>query len=355
MKKLDIYIIKKYLVSFLTIILVINSIAIVWDITEKLDDYIESNAPIRAIISYYISFVPYITILLAPLFAFIAVVYFTSRMAGKSEIVAILSSGISFYRLLVPYLIAGTFLALVMFYANHYILPAANKKRLDFENTYIRNPYTSVNIHMQMDEETFVYLRRINMLDTVGYKFALEKMKDGQLNYKLWANKIEWNDTAQNWVLHNYRSREYHPSGQVLKEGVKMDTSIALQPKDLGRKDDAMENLTTPQLIKRIEEEKLRGSDQLTGFLVKLYERSSSPFTILVLTILGISVSSRKSRGGIWVHISIGLSLAVSYIFVYRVTTVYSVNAGLPPIMGVWLPNILYGIISLYFLKIAPK
>lgn len=358
MKKLDIYIIKNFLVSFITLTSLFSLITIVFDISEKIDDFISSEATVSMIIlEYYVSFVPYIAMMLGPLFIFLTVVFLTSRMAMRTEIVAILSSGISYYRFIRPYMIATTFLAFLVYGAYHYVLPMANKQRLEFENTYLRNAYRNYdkNIHMKLDNGDYVYLEHYNTKDSICYKFSIEHFVEGNLLFKLRANRAVWNPKNKSWGLSNYFIREIDGDDERIRTGVFKDTTLALSPQDFGRKDDALENLTTPELEKYIEKEKKRGSPLIKQYEVKLYERTAKTVSIFVLVIIGICLSSRKTRGGTGLHIAFSIFLAVSYMFIEKVTTTYAINTGLAPIYGVWTPVVLYTIIAGYLLKKAPK
>lgn len=358
MKKLDIYIIKNFLVSFVVLTSLFSLITIVFDVSEKIDDFLNADATVWMIIfEYYVSFVPYISMMLGPLFIFLTVVFLTSRMAMRTEIVAILSSGISYYRFIRPYMIATAILSVFVYGAYHYVLPMANKKRLAFENEHIRHAYRNYdkNIHMKLDNGDYIYLEHYNTKDSICYKFAMESFTDGELNFKLRTNRAVWNSKKKSWGLSNYFIRQIDGQDEYIREGVFMDTTIALVPQDFGRKDDAMENLTTPELEKFIEKEKKRGSPLIKQYEVKLYERTAKTVSIFVLVLIGICLSSRKTRGGTGLHIAFSIFLAVSYMFIEKVTTTYAINTGLAPIYGVWTPVVLYAFISAYLLYKAPK
>lgn len=333
-------------------------IAIVFDISEKIDDFLSCDATFMMIVTeYYVSFVPYIAMMLCPLFIFITVVFLTSRMAMRTEIVAMLSSGISYYRIIVPYLMGTLLLSFLVYGAYHYVLPMANKKRLSFENTYLRHTYRNVdrNIHMQLENGDYVYLEYFNSRDSIAHKFALEKFVNGELKMKLRASKAVWNTKTKTWGLSNYFIRKINGEYESIQEGVFKDTTIALSPTEFGRKDDALENLTTPQLKKYIAKQRKRGSPLVKHYEVKLYERTAKTVSIFVLVVIAITLSSRKSRGGTGYHFVFGLVLAISYMFVEKVTTTYAINTGLPAMFGVWIPVILYFFISIPLLLKAPK
>lgn len=334
-------------------------IIIIFDISEKFDDFLNTSATIGQIIgTYYVSFIPYMGMLLAPLFIFISVVVFTSRTAMRSEFVAILSSKVSIYRILLPYLITSTLLASVSWYGYHYALPNANKVRLEFENTYLRNAYnnTDTHIHFQDSPNTFVYFKSFNSRDSVGWQFSLEKFNEqGELYYKLRSPRVQWEGKKQSWRISNYTIRKIYSDEEDIKKGTVMDTSINITPKDFSRKTDYLENLTTPELEEFIAQERTKGSDMIANFEVKLYERNAFAFSIFILVIIGFSFSSKKVRGGIGIQIITALGIGIIYIFIQKVCTIYAANAGLSPILAVWFPNIFFALFAIRMLLKAGK
>jgi len=359
LKKLDKYIIFQFLSSFFIGTALFIVIAIIFDTKEKLEDFLGGEATLYMIITdYYLAFIPYITMLLAPLFIYLAVVFTTSRLAMRTEIIAILNGGVSYYRFLFPFLLATTLLVLSSYTIYHYILPLSNKKRLDFENAYIRNPYfnTNRNINIQLNKQSIAYFQSFNTKDTIGYKFVLEKFdSEGKLMSKLSAPRIKWISKTKSWYLPNYKLRTFSDDKETIKRGAKIDTVLEVKPGDFGRKTDLLENLTTPELELYIEEAIAKGSELVPAYQVSLYERSAKAFVIYLLVLIGVSMSSRKSRGGTGKHIVLGILIAVGYFFLSRVTIMYSMKAGLNPMLGAWLPNIIYFIIAMITLRFAPK
>lgn len=358
MKKLDLYIIKKFLGTFILSILLIILIVIVFDISEKLEDFISHHAPLKAIIfEYYLNFVPYFVNLFSPLFTFISVIFFTSKMAGNTEIVAILSSGISFKRFLFPYLIASALIATLSLYLNFYIIPRANKKRLDFEEKYIRVrfQFTGQNTHLQDSENTYVFFESFNTYDKIGYNFTLEKFKNNSLYYKIGADFIKWDSLKNQWHLDNYWTRQIDGLNEKLNYLTNLDTSLNITPNDFTKRTNIIQALDINELDKFIEQEKLRGSDLIPFYLVEKYQRSSMPFATFVLTIIGVALSSRKVRGGIGMHIGFGLAIAFSYLMFIQIFTTFAYYAGFSPFASVWLPNVIYLFISIVLLRLAPK
>lgn len=358
MKKLDIYIVKKFLSTFFFLFIILMSIAIIFDVSERIDDFIKTTPPLRAIIfEYYVNFVIFYGNLFSSLLIFIAVIFFTAKMASDTEIVAILSSGISFNRMLLPYFIANIILAGFSLYANHWLVPDANKKRLDFENTYIRNPYqnTSHDIHMQTDQGEIIYFESYNVKYNKGHRFSLEKWDGTELKMKINAASCQWDTLSKKWRLENYNIRNIDGMKESIIEGLKYDTVLNLSPKDFEKRLTNTEMMNYEELNSFIEDETRSGSEYIPYYEVEKNQRSSYPFATFVLTLIGVSVASRKVRGGIGLHIAYGLLICVTYILAMKVTTVYATNAGLNPLAAVWIPNVLFGLFSIYLYRKAPK
>lgn len=358
MKIIDIYIIKKFLSTFLFILAVIMLVAIIFDISEQIDEFLKSDAPFFVIVTdYYINFVLYYGNLFSALLIFIAVIWFTSVMAGKTEIVAILSSGMSFRRMLLPYFIAATLLAAVSFYFNHSLIPKANKVRLDFENTYFRSPYRlrANNIHKQVKPGEFIFFERYNSERDIGYKFTYETWEGTRLVSKLMAAIIKWDSLSGKWQINDYMIRDIDGLNETMRRGSDKDTTLGFTPHDFARRMVDVEMMDYAQLEAFIEDESFKGSDEIPFYEIEKHQRSSYPFATYVLTLIGVSIASRKVKGGIGMHIAIGMLICVSYILAMKVTTVYATNAGLDPLIAVWLPNVIFGIFALFLLKFAPK
>lgn len=358
MKKLDIYIIKKFLGTFFYALLLIISISVVFDFSEKIDEFIEKQAPAKAIIfDYYLNFIPYFANLFSYLFTFISVIFFTSKMAGNTEIIAILSSGVSYRRLLVPYFIAAGIIALFSYVLSSYIIPDANKKRLDFEYQYIKNPYRNVevDIHKQIGPNTFIYFENFHVDRQIGYQFALEKFEDGNLVSKLRANHMRWDSTESQWEIHNYYQRFFDGDQERIEFGRQKDTVLNLTPNDFIRLEGMVETMTTPELNQFIKRERQRGTKNIELYLIEKHKRNAAPFATFILTLIGVSISSRKVRGGTGLHIGTGLFLSFTYILFFQISSQFAISGGLNTLFAVWIPNIIYGIIALYLYKMAPK
>ena len=358
MKILDKYIIRKFLGTFFYCISLIIAISIVFDISEKIDDFLNKKAPLKAIVfDYYLNFIPYFINLFSPLFVFISVIFFTAKMASQTEIVAVLGSGISFKRLLLPYFIAATLLASLSFYLNGWVIPHANEKRLAFENVYIRNPYVyrGKNIHRQIKPGEYIYLESYNNNENTGYQFSFEKIKDGNLSFKLMAENIRWDSVSGKWKLENYFSRRIEGMHEYLKTGNRLDTILPFKPTEFNRRITNIEAMDNKDLDRFIEAEKMKGAENVEFYLIEKYKRMALPFSTFILTLIGVSLSSKKTRGGLGAQLGLGIMLSFAYILFMQVSYTFATNGNLPAIFAVWMPNILFAILSIFLLKKAPK
>ncbi|HEX5003442.1 MAG TPA: LptF/LptG family permease [Bacteroidia bacterium] len=357
-KILDRYITGKFIKTFFFAIGLIILIAIVFDISEKIDDFLEKDAPLHAIVfDYYMNFIPYFVNLFSPLFIFIAVIFFTSKMASQTEIVAILASGISFRRLLLPYMVVALGLGTLSFYLNGWIIPHANKTRIAFENTYIKNPYElkARNIHRQIRPGEFIYLESYNNIDKTGFRFTYEKIENGKLIYKLNADRILWDSTAGNWKMERYMVRTISGMKESVRSGASMDTLIHFYPSEFGQRSNFVETMDMGELNEYIEGKKLRGAEGLQFDLVEKYRRTAYPFAAVILTLIGVALSSRKVRGGIGLQIGLGILLSFTYIMFMQISTTFATNGNFPPLLAVWIPNLAFGIIAVFLIRTAPK
>jgi lipopolysaccharide export system permease protein len=358
LKKIDKYILLKFLGTFFLSISLIIVIVIVFDISEKIESFVGKKAPLHAIVfDYYLNFIPYFVNLFSPLFTFIAVIFFTSRMAARSEIVAILSSGLSFWRMLFPYFLASFLIASCSLLLNSYIIPHANKKRQNFEDQYVNGKYhhDKWNIHLQIEPGTFIYIEHYDNDQNFAPKFSMEKIKNNRLYYKLMSDGIKWDSIRGNWQIQNYVIRKISGDKEVLSYGKSLDTTIAMKPLDFGRQASSIETMTTPRLNKYIREEKEKGTPNIELFEIEKYKRVAMPFATFILTLIGVSLSSRKVRGGIGIHIGFGLVISFSYILFMQVSATFATNGQLSPFIAVWIPNILYSFLAVSLVKNAPK
>lgn len=357
-KILDWYIIRKFLGTFFFALGLIIAIAIVFDISEKIDDFLEREAPLRAIVfDYYLNFIPFFGNLFSPLFIFIAVIFFTSRMAGLTEIVAILASGVSFRRLLMPYLAASTLLASISLYLNNYVIPHANTERLAFETKYIKNPFVYKNrhVHRQIAPGQFIYFESFNNIERIGYQFSYERMDQGKLVFKLLADRIMWDSVNHKWALENYFIRNIDGMHESIRSGYKMDTVFNFHPAEFNRRTNFIETMDTPELNRYIAQEMQRGSEEVPFYLVEKHRRISLPFSTFILTIIGVSLSSRKVRGGIGLQIGAGILLSFTYIMFMQISQTFATNGNLPAWLAVWIPNIMYSVIAIWLFRKAEQ
>lgn len=355
LKKIDIYIIKKFLGTYFFAIALIISIAVVFDINEKLDSFL--NAPLKAIVvDYYLNFIPYFANLFSPLFTFIAVIFFTSKLADNSEIIAMLSSGISFRRLMIPYMISAAIIAGVTFYLNSYVIPPANVTRIEFQNKYVKNKkvdYAS-NIQLQVEPGVIAYMSRYDNNTKTGYRFSLEKFEGKILKSRLTAQTVTY-DSAYHWIIKDYMIRNFNGMREELTRGNRLDSIITIEPSDflISRYDSEL--MTTSALKTYIDRQKKRGVANIKDFEIEYEKRFAMTAASFILTVIGMSLSSRKVKGGMGVNIGIGLLLSFSYILFSTVSSTFAVSGATSPRVAVWLPNIVYSIIAVYLYRKAPK
>ena len=358
MQKLDWYIIKKFLGTFFFSISLILLIVVVFDVSEKIDDFIEKSAPLKEILlNYYLNFIPYFGNLFSPLFTFVAVIFFTSKMANNTELISILASGVSFNRLLRPFILSATSLALLSFVLGNFIIPPANENRLEFENKYIKNPYQNrdKNIHMQISPGEFIYVQSYNTKRNIGYRFSLEKFENQELTEKLFTNYIQWDEENKNWIAHDYFLRKINHLNEEIEQGDSLALFINLSPDDFNQRKNNINTMNFFQLNQFIKEEQMKGSKDLVFYIVEQQKRYAFPFATIVLTLVAVAMSSRKTRGGIGLHLGIGLLISFAYILFMQVSTTFAINGDLSPTIAVWIPNVLFAILGLYLLKKAPK
>ena len=358
-KKLDVYIVKKFIMTFFIALLLIIGIVIIFDISEKIDDFVSKEAPLKAIIlDYYVNFIPYFMNMFSPLFVFITVIFFTSKMAADSEIVAILSCGVSFHRMMAPYIFSATLIAIFSLCLNLFIIPDANKTRLDFETQYIKNRYKSVgrNVHYQLAPGEFVYAESFSKWNKTAYKFTLEKIEDNKLVSKISAETAVYDTVNNSWRLKKYFIREYNEDlTDKIRSGRQIDTVIDLSVKDFYLTEKTVETLDYKELNELIATQQLRGDANVKYALIEKNTRFALPFSAFILTIMGVALSSKKRRGGIGWNIGIGIGLAFTYILFLRFSQMFVHAGALPPFIALWIPNIVFAIIAAFLYKIAPK
>jgi lipopolysaccharide export system permease protein len=357
-KRIDQYIIKKYLGTFFLAITLIISISIIFDISENIDDFITKKAPLRAIvIDYYLNFIPYFANLFSALFTFIAVIFFTSKMAYNSEIIAILASGISYKRFMRPYMIAAGIIASMSWILGNFVIPASTQARVNFRNTYIKNEYinSDKNIHRQLEPGLFVYMQSYNNKLDVGYRFSIDKFEDRKLVSKLIAESIKWDRDKKKWVIQNYYIRDMHGQEETIKTGTAIDTTLRMLPADFGQQNSKEETMDYWQINSYIKDLKLRGVDNVARYEQEKYRRTAGPISTFILSVIGVSLASRRMRGGMGLHLGLGLLLSFSYIMFMQVSTIFAVKVGFNTLLAVWLPNLVYSLIAIGLYRWASK
>ena len=358
MKILDRYIIRKFLGTFFFSLALIIAVAVIFDISEKLDDFIERKAPFSAIVfDYYFNFIPYFANLFAYLFVFISVIFFTARMAANTEIVAILNSGVSFRRLLFPYFISAGLIAVISFYFNGWVIPHSNKIKLDFENVYIKNPveFKDRNMHRQISPGVFMYMESYNNNNNTGYRFSLEKLENGKRTWFLNSDRIIWDSLSGKWKIENYYLRKINGFHEYIESGFRKDTTLNIRPSDFKRRLNIIEAMDTPALNSFIREEEQQGSANVTAYKVEKYRRTAVPFSTFILMLIGVSLSSRKVRGGIGAQLGIGIFLSFAYIMFQQISNTFAINGSIAPLIAVWIPNFIFAIVAVYMVRMAPK
>lgn len=352
-KVFDLYIIKKFLGTFFFSIVLLLAIVIMFDINERLDAVL--NAPLKAtIFQYYWNYLPYFANQFFPLFTFITVIFFTSKLADHSEIIAILSSGISFKRLTVPYLVTAAILAVLSFVLAAYIIPPANVERIAYYNKWIKNKRVDygTNIQLQVSPGVVAYMAQYDNISKTGYKFSLDKFENKQLRSRLSAKSIKY-DTLYNWTVREYTIRDFKGLRETIKRGTSRDTVIEMEPRDFLIADNDQEKLTNAQLSEYIEHQKARGVSNIKNFEIELERRYAMIAASFILTIIGLSLSSKKVKGGMGVNIGIGLVLSFSYILFMAVTSSFAVSGMTSPRVAMWIPNIIYTIIAIVLYRRA--
>lgn len=357
LKKIDIYIIKKFLGTYIFSILLIISVSVMFDFNEKIDYFIKNAAPAKAIIfDYYLNFIPYYANLFSSLFTFISVIFFTSKLADNSEVIAMLSSGINFNRLMRPYMISALIIALTTFLLNSFIIPPANVTRIEFQNTYIKNKrvdYAS-NIQFEIEPGLIAFFNSFNAETRRGDRFSLDRFEGKELVSRLTARSIVY-DSAYHWTINNYTIRNFVGMKEEITEGEKLDTILSVIPSDFLIAVDDSEQMSTPALRRYINRQQQRGIGNIQSFEIEYHKRFAMSFAAFILTIIGASLSSRKIKGGMGFNIGMGLLLSFSYILFMQITSSFAISGTVSPLVAVWIPNILYSFIAAYLFVKAPR
>lgn len=357
-KRLDTYIIKKFIGTYFFALLIIIGIAVVFDAAEKIDDFMEKNAPLSAIIfDYYMNFIPYFASLFSSLFTFVAVIFFTSKMASNTEIVAILASGVSFRRLLYPYFVAAFLIALLNFVLVGFIIPRTTAVKIDFENKYVKKQYQNEesNIHRQLTPNTFVYMENFMVVGKIGSNFSLEKFEGSTLKSKLVSDYAVWDSTSGKWTAYNYYIREIYDKKEIIKRGEKIDTLIDLSGKELSQRSNVVETMNLFELSDQIKKQKQRGASDVAFLQSERHKRFAYPLSTFILTLIGVSFASRKVRGGVGLHIGLGFVIGFSYLLFMRFSEMFAIGGVISANVAIWVPNVLYTFIALYLYWKTPK
>lgn len=352
-KMFDRYIIRKFLGTYVFAILLLLAIVVMFDINEKLDAMLE--APLEeTIFDYFVNFLPYFANQFSPLFTFIAVIFFTSKLADNSEIIAMLSSGISFKRLVVPYLVSASIIAAFSFVLAAYVIPPANIERIEYTNKWVKNKKVDygANIQLQVSSGVVAYMSRYDNKSKTGYRFSLDKFNGKMLESRMTAQTIKY-DTLYQWTVRDYTIRYFHGLKETIVRGKSLDTIMEIEPRDFLIAKNDQETLTLPQLKNYIARQKERGVANIKNFEIELEKRYASTAAAFILTIIGMSLSSRKVKGGMGINIGIGLVLSFSYILFTTVTSTFAVSGYTSPFVAMWIPNVLYAFIAIYLYRKA--
>ena len=358
LRTLDRYIIRQFLGTFFFILIIIMAIAVVFDVSEKTEDLAKMKATTWEVIDqYYVNFVIYYSNLFSGLLIFLAVLLFTSRLAHRTEIVAMLSSGVSFPRIMWPYFIAATILTIISLLTNHYVLPEANRVRLAFEEEHIRVQFRveEHHIHREISPGVIIYFESFNAPQRSGMRFSMEHWNGDVLERKLTSDRAQYDSTTGRWTIHDYVIRTIAGTEEHIQRGEELDTLIDLRPADLGQRWESSMAMSWGQLNDYIDMKSAQGDANIMPYRIEKHQRTSYPIATYVFTLIGVSVAARKTRGGTGAHIAFGVLLALLYIFAMKMTTVASTNAGLDPFIAVWLPNILFAVIGIIIYRKAPK
>jgi len=363
-KKIDRYILFKYLTTFFFCLLLLTAIVVVVDISEKTDDFARSKLPAFQIFTdYYLGFIPRIDAMLFPLFVFISVIFFTSKMATRSEVVAILSSGVSFRRFLLPYIIGGIFLTALLWLGYQYVVPKANKKWGDFEAKHIDNTPGNANtnnsykqhVYFKNDTNTYIGIKGYDTISKTGTGFFVQRFLKNKLLYNLRADNFSWDTATKKWKLANVMERTINGISENITQQPILFMKYDFKPIDLRRDEYLKDQMPTPALNQFIKREQLRGAEGINALLVERYNRDAIPFSVLILTIIGAVLASRKVRGGSGLHLAMGVVISVLYILFSRFSIVFATKGNFTPILAAWLPNIIFGVLAFYLYKKAPK
>ena len=357
MRKIDWYIFKKFIGTFIFAISLLIVVVIVFDVSENVDSFIKNNASFYEVVfHYYIPFIPYFINLFIYLFTFISVIFFTSKMAGHTEIIAILSSGISFKRFLWPYIMAALLLSTMSFYLGNFLIPRMDTVRRNFKNKYMENLMKSYgsNIHVQIEKGVYAYMQGYEIRRCTGYKFSLERFDGHTMEYKLTSDKIVYDTVSDSWHIMNYVEHVFLPEEHINRGKVK-DTVLPMKPSDFYIVKEDFEEMNLIELNRYISDARAKGAENFLPYEIEKHKRLASPAAIIILTIIGAALSSKKTRGGMGINLGIGITITFAYILFLEFFRVFAISGAISPFLAGWLPNIIFATIGLYFLAKAPK
>lgn len=357
-KIIDSYILWKMLGTVVFAITLLMTVVVVFDMSENIQRFLSHNVPWKMVITgYYFNFIPYFINLFIPLFTFISVIWFTSKLSSHNEIISIFDNGISFNRMLIPYITGAIIIMILSLILANFIVPNTNRKLNDFKYQYLgRRTGTSTYLHIKNSKNSYIFVERWDKMAGEGYNFTFEEFDSSSIRQKISAQTIDYDEDNKVWRLHRYTRRVITPDDEeLIFRGDEFDTTFNITPMNLYQDVSVSESMTYRELKQFIKEEKVRGSSLLANYQIERHKRLANPVGILIMTLLGVSVSCRKSTRGVGVHIFVGMGLAFSFIFLQQISTVFSVSGGLPPVLGTWLPNILFAIITVIMLIITPK
>lgn len=357
-KIIDGYLLRKMLGTVVFAITLLMTIVIVFDVSENIQRFMSHNISAKeVIVGYYFNFVPYFINLFIPLFTFISVIWFTSKLSSRNEIISIFDNGISFNRMLVPYITGAVIIMLVSLVLANFVVPKTNGKLNDFKYQYFgRKSIAATYLHIKNSKNSYVFVERWDKMEEMGYNFTYEEFDNNAIRLKISAQTVDYSEEKKMWQLHRFTRREITPDKEeIITQGAEFDTVLNILPRNLYQDAFVSETMSYRELRQFIREEKLRGSSLLANYQIEQHKRLANPLGILIMTLLGVSVSCRKSTRGVGVHVFIGMGLAFSFIFLQQVSTVFSVSGGLPPVLGTWFPNIIFLIITIVMLRLTPK
>jgi lipopolysaccharide export system permease protein len=359
MNILDKLILKKFLTTFVFVVGILVAVILILTFSERNENFIENDISAGQIIKYFVYFAPYIANLITPLTVFIATVFVTSKMAGHTEIIAILAGGISYPRFLRPFILGAILIATTSFILTGWVIPNANKWRIAFEIKYFDKPYNydGQDIHFKVSPTTYVYLRSYSTYRNIGYNFTLEEIVDKKLMYKISASEIAWDSTAVLWRLTRWNKRTLNEYGEdyVHKEIEDTTLKLNMSPQDFGNNKGLQETFTLPELDSYIADLKLKGADNVPIYRIEKLVRFMSPFSAIILTFIGVILSSRKTRGGVGFQIALGFLIAFIYILLFIASKSIAEAGSMNPVLAVWLPNIIFGVLAMFIYRFVPK